>query len=123
MGFRTGAYAKVWSVESVSGTFTKVRLSVSRKDKTTGEYTQDFGGFVSFLGTACATKAARLKEGDRIRLGDVDVSNKYDKEKKVTYTNFNVFSFDMADETAPGGGNAAPQPAVDDGEPDERLPF
>ena len=125
MGFRTGAFATVWSVERVSDTFTKGRISISRKDKNTGEYVQDFGGFVSFLGTACASRALGLKEKDRIKLGDVDVSNRYDKEKQTTYTNFNIFSYEMANDTGAGGNtHAAPQPAVDDGEPDDdRLPF
>lgn len=46
MGFRTGAYAKVWEVTPMSDTSTKVRLSVSRKNKQTNEYEQDFSGFV-----------------------------------------------------------------------------
>lgn len=82
MGFRTGAYAKVWEVTPMSDTSTKVRLSVSRKNKQTNEYEQDFSGFVLAIGTAAAKKAACLKEGERIKLGDVDVTTKYDKEKK-----------------------------------------
>lgn len=31
MGFRTGAYAKVWEVTPMSDTSTKVRMSISRK--------------------------------------------------------------------------------------------
>lgn len=123
MGFRTGAYAKVWEVTPMSDTSTKVRMSVSRKNKQSGEYEQDFSGFVLAIGTAAAHKAAGLKEGDRIKLGDVDVSTKYDREKKVTYTNFKMFSFDVESSGSPGG-NAAPQSSVDDGEPDDsRLPF
>lgn len=38
MGFRSGAYAKVWDVSPVSDTATKLRVSISRKDKNTGEY-------------------------------------------------------------------------------------
>lgn len=41
MGFRTGAYAKVWEVTPMSDTSTKIRISVSRKNKQTGEYEQD----------------------------------------------------------------------------------
>lgn len=85
MGFRTGAYAKVWEVTPMSDTSTKVRMSISRKNKQSGEYEQDFSGFVLAIGTAAAKKAASLKEGNRIKLGDVDVTTKYDKEKKVTY--------------------------------------
>lgn len=105
-------------MERVSDTLTKGRISINRKNKNTGEYEQDFGGFVSFIGTACASKALRLKEKDRIKLGDVDVSNRYDKEKKVTYTNFNVFSYQMADEAGTPAGNTH---AAAEGEPDEGL--
>ena len=125
MGFRKDSYAKVWGVETVSDTMTKIRISTSRKNKQTGEDEQDFSGFVACVGSQAASAAAALKEGDRIKLGDVDVTNKYDKEKKVTYTNFTVFSFDVES----GGNSAAPQPAepqptVDSGEvDDDRLPF
>lgn len=103
MGFRSGAYATVWETTSVSDTFTKVRLSTSRKKKGSDEYETDFSGFVGFFGTANAAKALKLRQKDRIILGDVDVTNSYDKEKKVTYTNFAVFSFESAD-TAKGRG-------------------
>ena len=126
MGFRTGAWAKVWEVKPMSDTSTKIRMSVSRKNKQ-GEYEQDFSGFVLAIGTAAAHKAAGLKEGDRIKLGDVDVSTKYDRDKKVTYTNFKMFSFDLDDGNNSAGSPSAstdPQPEVDEGELDDnRLPF
>lgn len=125
MGFRTGAYAKVWEVKPFSDTSVKLRLSVSRKNKQTGEYEQDFSGYVNAVGTAAAKKAACLKEGDRIKLGDVDVTTKYDGEKKVTYTNFKLFSFELdGDSPATKSNNTEPQPSVDSGEVDDaRLPF
>ena len=111
----------------MSDTSTKVRMSVSRKNKQSGEYEQDFSGFVLAIGTAAAHKAAGLKEGDRIKLGDVDVSTKYDREKKVTYTNFKMFSFEAENGSDSSGGSGAstdPQPTVDEGELDDnRLPF
>lgn len=125
MGFRTGAYAKVWEVTPMSDTSTKVRLSVSRKNKQTGEYEQDFSGFVLCIGTAAARNAVKLDSGARIKIGDCDVTTKYDAQKKITYTNFKMFSFEDAD----GNNNSEPdktdpQPPVDEGEVDEnRLPF
>ena len=38
MGFRTGAFAKVWEVTPMSDTSTKLRMSISRKNKKTDEY-------------------------------------------------------------------------------------
>lgn len=96
MGFRTGSFASVWSVRPGRGNFTDVRLSVSRKNKDTGAYEQDFSGFCTFIGHAHA-KATQLKERDRIKLLDVDVSTVYDKEKAKEYINYKVFDFEMAD--------------------------
>jgi len=125
MGFRTGAYAKVWEVAPMSDTSTKIRISVSRMNKKTDEWEQDFSGFVLCIGTAAARNAAKLNEGARIKIGDCDVTTKYDAQKKITYTNFKMFSFEDAD----GNNNSEPdktdpQPPVDEGEVDEnRLPF
>lgn len=130
MGFRTGSYATIWSVESVSNTITRGRISISRKNKQSGEYETDFSGYVSFIGTSAANKAAGLKERDRVRLGDVDVTTQYDKEKNTTYTNFKIFSFDMADEVGQTRPAAQTNMMTDDPEPtnideydDSELPF
>ena len=128
MGFRTDSYATVWSVEPVSDTKTKGRITISRKNRQTGEYEQDFSGFVDFIGTAAAKKAASLKERDRIKLKDIDVSTNFVQEKGVTYTNFKIFSFETQDEmnsTSPANTDT-PQPKrpVDEGDIDDsRLPF
>lgn len=125
MGFRQGAYCTVWSIEPASDVRTRGRISISRKNKQTGEYETDFSGFVDFIGTAAANKAMSLKERDRIKLGDVDVSTFYNKEKNITYTNYKIFSFDVQD----GVGVPSPEDVsrlveVDDGEVnDEMLPF
>jgi len=127
MGFRTGAYCKIWEIKPISNSMTKIRISISRKKRGEDEYVQDFSGYVACIGTAAADKASRLSVGDTIKLGDVDVSTTYDKEKKVTYTDFKVFSFDVSDRDAKGSNNGSAG-GVDDGEPeasgsDSRLPF
>ena len=103
MGFRNKSYATVFGVEPGKGKFTRVRLSISRKNKVTGEYETDFNGYCMFIGTA-HTKAAMLKERDRIVLGDVDVSNRYDKETRREYVDYKVFDFDFAETGVRGGG-------------------
>lgn len=125
LSFRQNAFATIWSVEPVRDTITKAKITTSKKNKSTGEYETDFSGFVTFLGTATASKAAKLKEKDRIKLGDVDVTRKWDKEKQKEYINFNVFSFEMADSktasSPPAVTNTEP---VDNGEVEtDDLPF
>lgn len=93
MGFRKGAYAKVWEVIRGSGNKpNQLRVSISRKDKN-GQFTEDFAGYVTLYGDA-AKAADRIRNGDRVRLGDVDVVRKYDKAKQKEYMNFNVYSFE-----------------------------
>ena len=121
MGFRTGTYAKIWDVQPKTDTITRCRISTSRKDKNLGKYVQDFGGYVAFVGTTAASQAAKLKEGDRIKLGDVDVTNRYDAEKKTTYTNFNVYSFETDFQTAQTSAQASVEAAAEP-EPVD-LPF
>ena len=125
MGFRPGAYATVWSVETGRGNYTNVRISISRKNKDTEQYEDDFSGFCMFIGEARA-KAEHLKERDRIKLGDVDVTRRYDRENRKEYYTFKVFSFEPADGSSSGGGAGA-QPVtsnpVDSNPAGDELPF
>lgn len=121
MGFRSNSYATVWDVETVSDTVTKGRISTSYKNKNTGEYQTDFSRYVSFIGSAAAKKAAELKPKDRIKLGDVDVTSEYDKNKKVEYINCKIFSFDVVSDNVQQTTKAT---EVDSGEvADSDLPF
>lgn len=125
MGFKKGAYATIWSVRPETDTRVTLKISTSRK-LASGEYETDFSGFISAVGGDCAKKAAALKEKDRIKIGDVDVFNKYEKEKQTTYYNCKMFNFEMAD-----GSGKTETKRVDDGEidkepepkSDSRLPF
>jgi single-strand DNA-binding protein len=129
MGFRSDAFAKVWKTEN-KGNYSIVELSTSKKNKETGKYDTDFSSkFVRFIGTA-HKMAETLQDGASIKLGNVEVTNSYDKEKKIGYTNFLVFSFEIPDGN---GSNANSKPApsqaknngfmnIPDGI-DEELPF
>lgn len=125
MGFRTGAFATVWSVEEKSPTMTKANISISKKNKQTDQWETEFSGFVDFIGTMNATKALKLSRKDRIKLGDVDVVIASGKKEGVYFTNYKVFNFETMDEAtssdkkpAKADIEAGPE---DDGEP--RLPF
>ena len=103
-----------------------MRLSISRKNKETDQYEDEFSGFCMFIGEARA-KAEHLKERDRIKLGDVDVTRRYDKEKNREYYTFKVFSFEMADEATRGGGqrsaNVSANPVDSNPVDTDGLPF
>ena len=96
MGFRQGAFARVFSAED-KGRYSICRLAISKKNKETGEYEQEFSdGRVKFVATA----HKQIKEltipynGVTVKLGSVDVTNKYDKNRNTTYTNYVVFNLD-----------------------------
>lgn len=89
MGFRKDAYATIWELDRKEK-FTNVKLSTSRKNKETGQYKDDFSGYVRFIGKA-HDLAANLQVRDRIQIDSCDVTTNYDKEKEKRYTNFLVF--------------------------------
>lgn len=128
MGFRQDArFVKVWEVEN-KGNYHVVSLSTSKKNKETNEYETDFSNkFVRFIGTA-HTLAADLKKGDVIKLGSCEVTNKYDKGKNTTYTNYLVYSFEKEGSNSSSNANqSAPKSSdgfmnIPDGI-DEELPF
>lgn len=111
MGFRKGNYASVWDVKPIANNRTSVRLSTSRKDKESGKYEQDFSGYVMFVGTATASKAAKLRKRDRIQLGEIEVTTKYSRDENKEYVNYTCFDFESANrsdgDSAPGGNAPA----------------
>lgn len=123
MGFKANAYATVWEVTPGKGNFTKVRLSTSKKNKE-GEYETDFSGFCMFVSQAHA-KAQRLKQRDRIRLGDVEVTTTYNKDTKKEYVNYKVYDYEIAD-SAPVNTNSGSSMSVAESntvEAGDDLPF
>lgn len=94
--FSAGSYAKIWDIKERHDKYTDIRISTSKKDKKTGEYSQDFGGFVRMAGQAHEAMD-HLEEGDKFKIVRCGVENRYDKEKKVTYYNFVVFEAETDD--------------------------
>lgn len=71
-------------------------------------------------------KSQRLREGDRIRLGDVDVTTTYNREQGREYVNYKCFDFEMADGAPNSSAPVArveSNPVEGDNEPDDELPF
>lgn len=136
MGFRQGSYVTLWG-EPKTGRFENIiewRVSASYKKQGTTEYVQDFGGWVEFRGDAYE-KAKSLVAGDRIKILQCDVKNRYVKEKNMTYTNFIVYDFENVTRNGSQTSSAATAttsktkktaPIAEEGEvdiDDDNLPF
>ena len=126
MGFKNGAICTVFEVKPISEKNTKLRVSISRKNPGTDEWQAEFSGFIQVLGADMAKRAAKLKERDRIVITSVDVTNRWDAEKKVEYTDFKVFEF--ADPEEYFNGKKSDKPAAKKSKPAEKeeegdLPF
>lgn len=119
MGFKTGAYATIWETKIVNGRL-DARMSTNRKQQD-GTYKQDWSGWVRLYGEA--TKLDGVPANTRIRLGDIDVTNNYDKAKGIAYTNYIMYTYSDADThtNQPRQVNRKPAPVVSD-DPDA-MPF
>lgn len=122
MGLRTGGcYAKIWKIDRKEK-YTKVQASISKKDKTTGNYMTNWSGFINFVGQA-HTEIAKFKEGDRIKIEEFEVTTTHDKEKNVTYTNYSAFKISDANNNATQSAPAKEAPDAPVQGSAEELPF
>lgn len=102
MGFRAGSYAKIWKVEpSENGKTTKIQFSISKKNTATNTYETDFSDYAILIGSANETaRKNNLKSGDRIKLGEVDVGNSYNKETRQTRYFFRIYAYSPAENSS-----------------------
>lgn len=127
MGFREGAFAKVWKVED-KGNYAVAQMSTSKKNKQSGEYETDWKeSFVRLIGTAAKQVVGKEipKGGLSVKLGQCEVTNNYSAEKKTTYTNYAIFNFSDDDGKTSAPVNSKPNTkastTVDN--TDDDLPF
>lgn len=93
MGFKQGGYAHIWKVEE-KGNYSVAEISTSKKNKTTDEYETDWSNkFVRLVGTA-HDQIKTMDISKNVKIGACEVTNKYDKEKNTTYTNYVIFGFE-----------------------------
>ena len=97
MGFKMGATAKVFQVDTSKAdrNIVKLKISISDYDKKTKGYVNSFSDYVSVIGAVGAAKAARLKEGDVITLTQVDFTRRYDTRTGNTYYNGIIWDFEF----------------------------
>lgn len=94
--FSVNSYAKIWEIKNISDNYSDVRISTSKKDKDSGEYSQDFGDTVRLVGQA-HEQMKYMSEGDKFKILRCGVTNKWDKEKKRMYVNYVIFEVEFED--------------------------
>ena len=107
--FSVGSYAKIWEVKRIESKYSDIRISTSKKVEE-GKYEQDFGGFVRMVGKAHAAMSY-LNVGDKFKILSCGVTNKYDKEKKTTYTDFVIFDVE-AENAVPADDDTSDNPFI-----------
>lgn len=130
MGFGTGKFTHIWKIEN-KGNYHVAEMSTSKKNKDTDQYETDWSNkFVRLVGTA-HQQIEKMDISKNVKIGACEVTNKYDKEKNTTYTNYVIFNFEDVD----GNTNGNPQQAgnksarndgfmnIPDSVEDEGLPF
>ena len=128
MGFRQNAYARIWNLEKGKGNYMVADMSTSKKDAN-GEYVKDWANkFVRLIGNA-AKEAEKMSAPCNVRIGECDVTNHYDAEKRQTYTNYLIFTF-AEDDNGGDKKTSAKKKPIADGDYikvpegiDEELPF
>jgi hypothetical protein len=114
MGFANGRYATAWTdrntnkVLNIFEKYAEVQLTTSKKKKD-GTYETDFSGRCRFVGKSFEKiRRIDLREKDRLKLLEVETTNRYDKERKTTYNTYIVWDFETVENRQP----TAPQTEV-----------
>lgn len=108
---QNGSIVKLWEFED-KGKYSVVSLSQSQKDKQTGNYVTKFSSkFVRFIGAA-HDKLKQCSKGERVRIVNFGVENRYDKEKNTTFTNFIVTDIEALETKQPA--NQPPANEIED---------
>ena len=135
MGFKNNAYATVWKSKTTENTidmfdrYAEVFITTSKKNSATQTYETDFSSRVRFLGKAFEKlKNLTLEEKDKLKLLEVETTNKFDKVKNVQFTNHLCWDFEKMKKfenkkdkyTEPKTSNDAEWQPIN---PSEDLPF
>lgn len=108
---QNGSIVKLWEFED-KGKYSVVNLSQSQKDKQTGNYVTKFSSkFVRFIGAA-HDKLKQCSKGERVKIVNFGVENRYDKEKNTTFTNFIVTDIEALETKQPA--NQPPANEIED---------
>ena len=99
MGFKNQCFCTVWTNKFTNKVIDKyekyAEVSITIRKKKDNGYETDFSGKVRFVGKAFQIiKDIELAEKDRLKLLEVEVTNRYDKQRQTTYTNYICWDFE-----------------------------
>lgn len=95
---RNGAYCKIWEVRDGKGNYKEANISVSRKNKQSGNYDKVFGAWVRLVGTA-KDQVGKIDLSKNVKIAECEITNNYDKDKKTMYWNPVIYAFDLEGST------------------------
>jgi hypothetical protein len=116
--FSVNSYAKIKEVED-KGNYSVCKISISKKNKTTGNYETDFVGKVRFVGQS---HLQRPLKDQRIKITSCGVSNCYVKDDKLEFLNiptYTVFAYELQDDNGASSSEPMRLEPIDSSE----LPF
>lgn len=104
MGLKNGAFCTVWRLNNgdnkmvdLKEKYCDIMISINKKNSQ-GNFEKDFSGKLRCLGNALKViKGLSLSEKDRLKLLEIEVSNKYDKNTRKTYTNYICWDLEPAE--------------------------
>lgn len=126
MGFRQGAYAKIWQIKN-DGKYPRIQISVDRKEKDSDPpvYNKEFSGWATLFGNA-QKNVDSISERDTIKINSCDVTTYYDKGREVEYVNYKIFDFELAGNKVTTNNVEKVEPektTVEETDNDDALPF
>ena len=135
MGFGNNKFATLWANKSTQVVVEKYEkyatasITTSKKNATSGNYEKDFAGKVRFIGNAFTKmKDTQFAEKDRIKLLEVETTNRYDKESGQNFINYICWDFEIVNNQKPSEPNKVDIVESDNNDPfgnndDDSLPF
>lgn len=111
MGFKNGCYVTCWAdkqtqkVVTLYEKYAEVQVSTSKKNANARNgHETDFSGRVRFIGRAFEKiRTMAIADKDKLKLLEVETTNKYDAQKQRSFTNYICWEFEPAESknTAP----------------------
>ena len=102
MGFKNNVYATIFQTKNaqkpvdIHEKYASAFITIYKKNSLTNQREKDFSGWIRFIGRAFEKiKNIEITDKTRIRLLEVEVTNRYNAETNQAYTNFICWDFEI----------------------------